>query len=144
MAIGFLQIGQAYIKSTREERLETEKLIQVVLPAKDVIWEEEGRELWVGDKIFDVASYKVVDGDYHMTGVFDEDETEVAGSLLHILFSKKGTDLLQLLLLLQCFSAALFLFELALRYNSRQLDFPEFLSHLLSLPQLVLVPPPQQ
>ncbi|HEX8316305.1 MAG TPA: hypothetical protein VF609_14985 [Flavisolibacter sp.] len=144
LAIGFLQIGQAYIKSTRDERLESEKLVQVVLPAKNVVWEEEGRELWVGDKMFDVASFQVIDGNYHLTGAYDEDETEIAGSLVHIIFSKKGTDLLQLLLLLQCFSAAIFTIELALRYSLRQDNFPELLSDLLSPPQLVLGPPPRQ
>ena len=39
--MGILHLSQAYIRSTREERLEKEKQIQVVIPAKDLVWEEE-------------------------------------------------------------------------------------------------------
>jgi hypothetical protein len=144
LAILFLQIAQAYIKSTREERLETGKLITVVLPAKNVVWEEDGREVWVGDKMFDVASFQIIGGDYHLTGVFDEQETEIAGSLLHLLFSKKGTDLLQLLMLLQCFSVCLILFGLGKRYHLKNLQFLFYNLRILSQPQLVLGPPPRQ
>ena len=79
LAIGILQLGQAYIRSTREERLETEKLVQVTVPVKDLVWEEEGRELWVGNQMFDVASYTIANGNYYLVGVYDDDETEVAG-----------------------------------------------------------------
>jgi hypothetical protein len=144
LAIGFLQLGQAYIKSTREERLESEKLVKVVLPANKVVWEEAEKELWVGDKMFDVASYDVIDGHYHLTGVYDEDETAVAGSLLHLVFSGQTTNLLQLLLLLQCFSIALFVIDLAIQHTLNQPKFPSYLKQLLSLPKLVLGPPPRQ
>lgn len=144
LAIGFLQIGQAYIKSTREERLEKEGLVRIVLPASKVVWEEEERELWVGDKMFDVASYEVIDGNYHLSGVFDNDETEMAGSLLHLLFSGKGTNLLQLLLLLQCFSIAVIFIDVAFRYSLSRIEFSSYLVHLLWLPKLVLAPPPRQ
>jgi hypothetical protein len=144
LAIGFLQLGQAYIKSTREERLDTEKLVKIVLPASKVVWEEEDRELWVGDKMFDVASLDVIDGHYHLTGVFDEDETKIAGSLLHVIFSKKGNDLLQLLLLLQCFSASLLLPGFERKYDGSRRRFPAYATQLLSLPKRVLGPPPRQ
>jgi hypothetical protein len=144
LAIGFLQLGQAYIQSTREERLETEKLVNVILPASKVVWEEAERELWVGDKMFDVASYKVIDGHYHLTGVYDEDETAVAGSLLHLLFSGKTNNLLQLLFLLQCFSVAVLLIDLAFLYTRNRLNFPSCLTRLLFFPKLVLGPPPRQ
>lgn len=144
LAIGFLQLGQAYIKSTREERLETEKLVKVVLPASKVVWEEAEKELWVGDKMFDVASYKVIDGHYHLTGIYDEDETAVAGSLLHLIFSGKTTNLLQLLFLLQCFSIAVWLIDLAFQRSSNRLQFPTYVTRLLFFPKLVLGPPPRQ
>ncbi|HUC81802.1 MAG TPA: hypothetical protein VMR70_12855 [Flavisolibacter sp.] len=144
LAIGVLQIGQAYIKATREERLETEDLVTVVLPAGKVVWEEAERELWVGDKMFDVSSYKIFDGFYHLTGAFDDHETEIAGSLLHVIFSGKTANLLQLLLLLQCFSFAFLLLHLALICfgNQRRVSF--YSGQLFFLPKLVLGPPPRQ
>lgn len=144
LASSFLQIGQAYIKSTREERLATEKLVQVILPSKAVVWEEEEKELWVGDRMFDVASFTIINGNYHLTGVYDDDETEVAGTFFHSIFSKNGTDLLHLLLLLQCFAAGMLLVEPALKHGLRQKEFFYYLSRLLSLPQPVLGPPPRQ
>lgn len=144
LAIGFLQIGQAYIKSTREERLETEKLVKIVLPASKVVWEEEDRELWVGNQMFDVASYRIINGHYHLTGVYDKDETEVAGSLLHLIFSGKTTNLLQLLFLLQCFSVAVLLIDLTFRCAANCRQFPFYSTRTLSFPKLVLGPPPRQ
>lgn len=144
LAIGFLQLGQAYIKSTRDDKLETEKLVKVVLPASKVVWEEEERELWVGDRMFDVASFTIIDGTYHLTGAFDDDETEIAGSLLHILFSQNGNGLLKLLLLLQCFSVILFFFPIIGYWNYSLNKFSYYQLRLLSFPQLVLGPPPRQ
>ncbi len=144
LAMLFLQLGQAYIKSTREERLQGEKLVKVMLPAKEVIWEEEERELWVGDRMFDVTSYTIVGGNYHLTGVYDDDETEIAGSLLHTIFSKKGTDLLHLILLLQCFSGCLVFMELVYKYQSVHKKIAFYLVLLLSPLHLVLGPPPRQ
>jgi hypothetical protein len=144
LAIGFLQIGQAYIKSTREERLTKEGLVKVILPASKVVWEEEEKELWVGDKMFDVASYEIIDGQYHLNGVFDNDETEIAGSLLHLLFSGKSIYFLQLLLLLQCFSVSIILIQIASHQVIRPFRFPAHVIHPCWLPKLVLAPPPRQ
>ena len=144
LAMCVLQVGQAYIQSTRDERLESEELVQVKLQAKEVVWEEEGKELWVGNHMFDVSAYTIKDGYYHLTGVFDDDETEIAGSLLHSLFAKKGTALLHLLLLLQCFSASLLLPELVNKFRIRSKDLTFYFSVLPTPFHMVLAPPPRQ
>ncbi len=143
LSVGVLQIGQAYIKSTREERLQSEKLLQVVLPVKDIIWEEDGKELWVGNRMFDVSSFSIKDGKYHLTGIFDDDETDIAGSIFHSLFSNNGNDLFHLILLLQCFTGCLLLAYL-IPNNQRRIR--HLMSYLLFLPHpssLVLSPPPR-
>ncbi|HEY1021931.1 MAG TPA: hypothetical protein VGE06_06435, partial [Flavisolibacter sp.] len=111
LAMLLLQLGRAYIQSTREERLHTESLVTVVLPAGQVVWEEDEKELWVGNRMFDVASYTILDGHYHLTGVYDDDETEVAGSLLHFFLSQDDAAFLQFLLLLQAFAGSLLLIQ---------------------------------
>ena len=143
IAIGILQLGQAYIQSTREERLETEDLVQVVIPVKNFVWEEEGKELWVGDRMFDVSSFTIADGNYYLTGIYDDDETEIAGRLLHSIFSKKGTNLLHLLLLLQCFSACVFLIQLTYQHRLYKKHTAFYYSFLPSPLLLVLAPPPR-
>jgi len=144
LAIGFLQIGQLYIQSDREERLGNEELVKVILPAKDVVWEEEGKELWVGERMFDVASYSIVDGHYHLLGIYDEDETEVAGSLLHILLSKNESGFLQLLLLLQCFCITAIFLSNSLQLVWLQRVFASFSISLHSRSHVILGPPPKQ
>lgn len=143
LAIGFLQIGRSYIQSQREERLDAEELVKVVLPVKEVIWEEEGKELWVGDRMFDVASYSIVNGHYHLTGAYDDDETEVAGSLIHLLLSKNGDSFLHLVILLQCFCITAILLDTAFRFEPLQNTFFSFSSSLFSHSCLVLGPPPK-
>ena len=144
MAIGILQLGQAYIQSTRHERLETEKLVQVTVPSKNLVWEEEGRELWVGDRMFDVASFTLNNGNYYLLGVYDDDETEVAGSLLHLMLSNDGKSLLQFLLLLQFFTLVIVIFRMTVRITEigewNQFSIQTYLSPLL----LVAGPPPKQ
>lgn len=144
LATGILQIGQSYIKSTREERLRTEDLVQVVIPATGVVWEEEGRELWVGDRMFDVASYTLENGSYYLTGVFDDDETEIAGTLLHLIFSKSNGHLLQLLLLLQCFTVCVVVLDFSLSGSRKRRNFSFNLFSFPSPSYMVLGPPPRQ
>ncbi|RYZ27624.1 MAG: hypothetical protein EOO10_12120, partial [Chitinophagaceae bacterium] len=85
LAMGILQVVEVYIESTREERLATENLVLITLPIQEVVWEEDQKELWVGDKLFDVSSFTIKGGVYHLTGVFDEEETEIADSLLRFI-----------------------------------------------------------
>jgi hypothetical protein len=144
LAIAILQAGQAYIKSTRDERLEKEKPVQVVLSAKEVVWEEEGKELWVGDRMFDVSTYTVTNGQYYLTGVYDDHETAVAGTLLHTIFSKNGTDLLRLLLLLQCFTCSFAFIQLLRNDFIKTMQHSFYVLFFPSPLHLVLGPPPRQ
>jgi hypothetical protein len=143
LAITFLQAAQEYIKSNRKERVDSEKLVQVILPAKDVIWEEEGEELWIGNRMFDVSAWSIIGGNFHLTGVYDNEETHVAGSLLHLLLSTNGSNLLHLLFLLQCFTGCLLLINLLQNCWQHAGHFTAY-SFFLPYPSyLVLSPPPQ-
>jgi hypothetical protein len=144
LAMLMLQLGKAYIQSTREERLQTEKQVQVVLPAGKVVWEEDEKELWVGNRMFDVSSYTVVDGYYYLTGVYDDDETEVAGSLLHLLLSDDDSLFLQFLLLLQGFAGCLLLIHFTPLFFSKKKRRVFQNDNLLSPAHLVLGPPPRK
>ncbi|RYZ59096.1 MAG: hypothetical protein EOO14_08835 [Chitinophagaceae bacterium] len=144
LAMFLLQLGKAYIQSTRDERLETEDLVTVVLPADKVVWEEDEKELWVGDQMFDVASYTIQDGHYHLTGVYDDDETEVAGSLLHLLLSGNNAGFLQFLLLLQSFAGSILLLYFSVAFFVKKKKVIFLRSALLSPIHLVLGPPPRK
>ena len=144
LAVLLLQLGKASIQSTREERLQTEKQVQVVLPASQLVWEEDEKELWIGDRMFDVASYTIIDGDYHLTGIYDDAETEVAGSLLHLLLSGDDALFLQFLLLLQGFAGYLFLVHFTPFFPIRKKRRVFRHYNLLSPALLVLGPPPRK
>ena len=143
LAIGILQLSQAYIKSEREERLQTERLEKVIVPVKHIVWEEEGKELWVNNRMFDVASFVIKDNNYYLTGVYDDEETEIAGSLLHLIFSKTGKDLLCLLFLLQFFTGCIFGMASFFKLWSHQKQLIFYLDVLPSPFQLILAPPPR-
>jgi hypothetical protein len=142
--MGILQFTQAYIRSTRDERLEREKLLHVVIAVQDLVWEEEEREVWIGGRLFDVASYRIENGNYYLAGVYDDDETEVAGSLFHLFLSEDGNALLQFLLLLQCYLFSIPAFNCSWRrWPSRNWALPSL--QIYSSPQLlVLGPPPER
>jgi hypothetical protein len=67
----FLQNYQA------AERLEKACLQTVALPKKDVHWVTKGKELRIGQRFFDVKTYKERGNELIVTGVFDDDETAI-------------------------------------------------------------------
>lgn len=142
LAITFLQIAQAYVKSNREERLQTEGQVQVVVPLEKLVWEEEGKELWIGNRMFDVASMSIIDGNCYLTGVYDNEETEVAGTLLHTLLNQ-DSKFLQLLLLLQYFTAGLLTVEFLTDYKRRKKQLSLYAFFLPNPSFVVLGPPPR-
>ena len=93
--------------------------------------------------MFDVAFYTIKDSYYYLTGVFDDDETEIAGSLLHTIFSEKNINLLQLIFLLQCFLGCILLVELTNNYIVIKRAKEQHLALLPSPVHFVLGPPPR-
>lgn len=104
---GGLQAFQQYIKHTVTERLESEVLVTLTLPVSKVQWMEEGREIMVAGKMFDIKTYSEKDGIFTLTGVFDERETAVMELLNHFNDKQQNNFIIQLLLLVQSFVVAL-------------------------------------
>ena len=106
---GGLQAFQQYIKYTVSERLESEELLTVTIPVSKVEWMEEGKEIMVEGKMFDIQTYFEKDGVFTATGLFDERETAVMG-LLNNFNDRQQTDfIIQLLLLAQSFIVAVWI-----------------------------------
>jgi hypothetical protein len=99
---GGLQLFQVYLKYRAEHRLETEVLQTLSVPEHKVQWVEEGRELMVNGRMFDLKSYSVKNGILTAWGIFDEEETQAMALLNH--FNDKQQDLLiiRLLWFTQC------------------------------------------
>lgn len=73
----YFQVKHSMIRWEMEERLESDRLQTVIIPAKDFQWYEEGREIVVNGTMFDVKSVEKSNGNYIVTGLFDEEETEL-------------------------------------------------------------------
>ncbi len=109
--ISGLQGFQLYLKSRVERVLESETLETLSFPVASVQWVEEGREILVEGKMFDIKDFTIKDGVFQATGFFDEDETKVV-DLLNGTFTEKGQDtfIIGLLLWMQAFVAMTFYF----------------------------------
>lgn len=73
----YFQVKHQMIRWQMEERLESDGLQTVIIPVKDFRWYEEGREVVVNGTMFDVKSIEQQNGNYIVTGLFDEAETEL-------------------------------------------------------------------
>jgi hypothetical protein len=106
-----LQGFQLYLKTRVERVLESGKLEKLSFPAASVQWVEEGREILVEGKMFDIKDFLIENGVFHATGFFDEEETKVV-DLLNGSFTEKGQDtlIIGLLLWMQSFVAMTFYF----------------------------------
>lgn len=142
--MGGLQAFQAYIKQRMEASLETRDLITLTLPAAEVEWYEEGREIMVQDRMFDIKHYEVKNGVFTAKGMYDDDETEVV-NLMKGHWSERDQQhfVIQLLLLSHCILLIHFFFfsfkPIALRSKVRLLLSTAYLSPFLA----ILVPPPK-
>ena len=101
--MGGLQAFQFYIKQRMEASLERDVLQTITLPAAEVQWYEEGREILVKGKMFDIKNYSITNGVFTAQGVFDEKETEIVKLLNGHWSDKQQTHVVvQLLLLSHC------------------------------------------
>lgn len=58
-----------------KEKLEEEMLHTIVVPAKQLIWVKYKKEIRVDGKMFDVKSIQIVNGNYIVKGLYDDEET---------------------------------------------------------------------
>lgn len=140
--MGGLQAFQFYIKLRVEASLERDALHIVTLPATEVHWYEEGREILVDGKMFDIKTYSITDGVFTAQGIFDEEETEIVQLLNGHWSDKEQTQVIvQLLLLSHCiilFGLFLVSFGISLHANK-----PASLIRLLyTSPLLSIISPP--
>lgn len=106
LSIVVLQLRKEYLFITAEERMEPSSLQTIVVSESKVIWREEGREVTIDGEYFDLVSWKLEEGIYTLTGVYDKEETAIT----NLLTKQAGADssLIPLLILGQCFAAAIF------------------------------------
>ena len=79
--LGFY-IQEQVIQHRMEERLEESMIYHTVaIPDNEIHWEEEGREIWVHGKLFDIKSSHSENGVTSFTGLYDYEETALKKQL---------------------------------------------------------------
>lgn len=68
-------LEESLIQQAVEEKMNTVELQSVTVSKADIVWIRAGKEILVGNKIFDVKDFKTKDGVVTLTGYFDTEET---------------------------------------------------------------------
>ncbi|TAH12090.1 MAG: hypothetical protein EAZ12_02860 [Sphingobacteriia bacterium] len=90
-----VQTKRTIIRYETATLLEQTQLQEITLKESELIWEEDGRELWVNGKLFDIKSQgQSKDGYICFKGIFDEKETELNEQVDRMLNSKHPTLML--------------------------------------------------
>lgn len=71
----FSNIHQAWIRHEMLERLERRNLHTISLSPGEVVWYKKEKEIIINNRMFDVKSWKNVDGKIIFQGLYDEEET---------------------------------------------------------------------
>lgn len=77
----FFHIKQQAVRYEMKERLEEQILHTITLSEADVHWVKKKKEILVNGKMFDVKSYYIENDQYKFTGLYDDEETELAEQL---------------------------------------------------------------
>lgn len=141
--MGGLQVLQFYIRQRMEAALEKESLVTITVPAAGVVWYEEGREIKVNGRMFDIESYTVKDGLFTALGIYDDEETRVV-NLMNGHWSERDQQhlVVQLLVLSHCIIPLFFLLYtfglVPFIYKPAFLFLRRYVSPALAIP----IPPP--
>ena len=108
LCILFLHLYQWQLNHTREERMEDQLLQTLNVTEDKVVWKEEGREVTIDGAYFDLSSWSLENGIYTLTGVFDQEETQVN----QMLEKQNGLSgyIISFLFFGQCFAALVIYF----------------------------------
>jgi len=74
-------IKEKIVKWEMKEALEEKELITILLDAKDIQWEDEGKECRINGRLFDVKEFENINGQYRLKGLYDDREKEIEEQL---------------------------------------------------------------
>jgi hypothetical protein len=130
------------IRHEMMERMEKQNLTAIQVPVEEFYWYEKDREIIVDGKMFDVKSIRLHNGTYYITGLFDEQETE-----LELVLEKKMEDSSLPQQLVQiCASVAdhdIYLFEPIIPDSPNNTGTEYKLPHFPKYCSSIVIPPPK-
>ncbi|HEY0678810.1 MAG TPA: hypothetical protein VGD17_11025 [Chitinophagaceae bacterium] len=143
----YFQVKQQHIWHEMEEKLEKEQLQTITIPVNSFRWFKKNKEILVAGKMFDVKSITIRNNEYVVTGLYDEQETE-----LHMVLQKMHTKqlpgsnaMLVLKLLSQQIAEPIAVFDIDIPTGNNNID--KFIPRdvkLQSITAAILTPPPKR
>ncbi len=76
LSMGFL-IQQFRVKTSMKKNLEKQYLQTARVPLADLHWVEKGKELRIGDELFDVKTWSVQNNEAVLIGLYDKKEKDL-------------------------------------------------------------------
>ena len=77
----FFLAKQQIVRHEMKEKLEQQYLQTITLPASEVYWIKNKKEILVDGKMFDIKSFSLKNDQYEFTGLFDDEETALVKQL---------------------------------------------------------------
>lgn len=88
----YLKTEQFRIRHAMEEKLEHQHLDTLRIAAKDLVWYKKGKEVMIGQRLFDVKQLTREGETVVLTGLYDEDETLVKQQLSQLMKQQQQDD----------------------------------------------------
>jgi hypothetical protein len=135
-----LQLCQCHVQHEALERLERESLQTVSVNIKEVTWKSK-KEVSINGRMFDIKSFKIHQGRYMLTGLYDDKETAIK-DLLKKQVSGTDNSFIKLLVLGQSFVTSFCLISFVIfRCFKKRISF--FKNHSSFSYKELIIPPPK-
>lgn len=80
----YYEVAQFQVREEMEEKLEHEKLQQILIPVTEIKWHEEGKEILVNGCLFDIKTIEIREGIAYISGLYDMQESLIKVHLHHL------------------------------------------------------------
>ncbi len=140
------KVQQLFQKFEMREKLGHAKLETITIPETAVEWYEEGREIIVDGRLFDVISWQKIPGTVKVsfTGLFDDAETEIKDKMEKLLRKKDKNESAKKMLAWLFFCPLQDTETISRIYFTNGPDFTLYITHNIPIPDLsVPAPPPK-
>ena len=77
----YYEVAQFQVREEMEEKLEHEKLQQILIPVTEIKWHEEGKEILVNGCLFDIKTIEIKEGIAYISGLYDMQESVIKDQL---------------------------------------------------------------
>ncbi|MEO7393754.1 MAG: hypothetical protein ABIU11_02365 [Chitinophagaceae bacterium] len=138
------QLHQKIVQHQMKERLEKKLLQTIAVQENDIHWVKAEKEVWLNNRMFDIKSYSYNEGEYLLTGLYDDEETLLIKQLQKNQEQENKSDNKTVLQLFQLFSISLNnLTDEFVSSGFTKRQFQEKSFPLTSLCLSIITPPPQ-